>query len=58
MVFNCLEALCRFSRLFVNHVSGLPNTFGDYDETPEITGKLLKVQQLIMFISRYFIKCS
>lgn len=43
-LFYCLEAFHRFSRFCDNHVLGLPNTFGDYDETPEITGELLKVK--------------
>jgi hypothetical protein len=26
-------------------IAGLPNTFGEYDETPEITGKIIQVFQ-------------
>lgn len=31
--------------------AGLPNTFGDYDETPEVTAEQLKVSQLESRIS-------
>ena len=30
-------------------LSGLPNTFGEYDETPEITGQMLKVGSELIF---------
>ena len=34
---------CFNSLLFVCYVIGLPNTFGEYDESPEVTASSLKV---------------
>lgn len=31
----------------INASSGLPNTFGGYDETPEVTAKHLKVWNIL-----------
>lgn len=45
--FGTVSFQCRCKIKIDMFISGLPNTFGGYDETPEMTAEQLKVQNVL-----------